>query len=140
MKVYHKYAEGVLSGKIIACELIKLACDRYLSLMDDDRYEFREEVVDDKIKFYSVLRHFKGKHSGKPFILEPWQQWIVASLYGFFNKEDGSRLTQTAYIEIARKNGKTALAAGMGLVVLIKDFYDLEEFYFAANSRDQVKI
>ena len=140
MKGYHKYAEDVISGKIIACELIKLACDRYLSLMDDDRYEFREEVVDDKIKFYSVLRHFKGKHSGKPFILEPWQQWIVASLYGFFNKEDGSRLTQTAYIEIARKNGKTALAAGMGLDGLINDGEDGAEVYFAANSRDQVKI
>lgn len=140
MKAYHKYAEDVLTGKIIACELIKLACERYLSLMDDDRYEFREEVVDDKIKFYSVLRHFKGKHSGKPFILEPWQQWIVASLYGFFNKEDGSRLTQTAYIEIARKNGKTALAAGMGLDGLINDGEDGAEVYFAANSRDQVKI
>ena len=140
MKVYHKYAEDVLSGKIVACELIKLACERYLSFLDDDRYEFREEVVDDKIKFYSVLRHFKGKHSGKPFILEPWQQWIVASLYGFFNKEDGSRLTQTAYIEIARKNGKTALAAGMGLDGLINDGEDGAEVYFAANSRDQVKI
>ena len=140
MKVYHKYAEDVLSGKIVACELIKLACERYLSFLDDDRYEFREEVVDDKIKFYSVLRHFKGKHSGKPFILEPWQQWIVASLYGFFNKEDGSRLTQTAYVEIARKNGKTALAAGMGLDGLINDGEDGAEVYFAANSRDQVKI
>lgn len=140
MKGYHKYAEDVISGKIIACELIKLACDRYLSLMEDSHYEFREDVVDDKIKFYSVLRHFKGKHSGKPFILEPWQQWIVASLYGFFNKEDGSRLTQTAYIEIARKNGKTALAAGMGLDGLINDGEDGAEVYFAANSRDQVKI
>ena len=140
MKVYHKYAEDVLSGKIVACELIKLACERYLSFLEEDRYEFREDVVDNKIKFYSVLRHFKGKHSGKPFILEPWQQWIVASLYGFFNKEDGSRLTQTAYIEIARKNGKTALAAGMGLDGLINDGEDGAEVYFAANSRDQVKI
>lgn len=140
MKAYHKYAEDVLSGKIVACEPIKLACERYLSFLDDDHYEFREDVVDDKIKFYSVLRHFKGKHSGKPFILEPWQQWIISNIYGFFNREDGSRLIQTAYIEIARKNGKTALAAGMGLDGLINDGEDGAEVYFAANSRDQVKI
>lgn len=140
MKVYHKYAEDVLSGKIVACEPIKLACERYLSFLDDDRYEFREDVVDNKIKFYSILRHFKGKHSGKPFILEPWQQWIISNIYGFFNREDGSRLIQTAYIEIARKNGKTALAAGMGLDGLINDGEDGAEVYFAANSRDQVKI
>jgi len=53
---------------------------------------------------------------------------------------DGTRLTQTAYIEIARKNGKTALAAGMGLDGLINDGEDGAEIYFAANSRDQVKI
>lgn len=140
MKAYHKYAEDVLSGKIVACELIKLACERYLSFLDDDRYEYREDVVDNKIKFYSILRHFKGKHSGKPFILEPWQQWIISNIYGFFNREDGSRLIQTAYIEIARKNGKTALAAGMGLDGLINDGEDGAEVYFAANSRDQVKI
>lgn len=140
MKSYHQYAEDVLSGKIVACEPIKLACERYLSFLDDDRYEFREDVVDNKIKFYSILRHFKGKHSGKPFILEPWQQWIISNIYGFFNREDGSRLIQTAYIEIARKNGKTALAAGMGLDGLINDGEDGAEVYFAANSRDQVKI
>jgi phage terminase large subunit-like protein len=140
MKAYHQYVEDVLSGKIVACELIKLACERFVSFLEDDRYEFREDVVDDKIKFYSHLTHFKGKHSRTPFILEPWQQWIIASVYGFFNVEDGSRLTQTAYIEIARKNGKTALAAGMGLDGLINDGEDGAEVYFAANSRDQVKI
>lgn len=137
MKPYIRYAQEVISGKVVTCKLTRLACERFFALMDE--YEFRESVVDDKIAFYSVLSHFKGKHSGKPFLLEPWQQWIVASIYGFFH-EDGYRLTQTAYIEIARKNGKTALAAGMGLDGLINDGEDGAEVYFAANSRDQVKI
>lgn len=137
MKPYVRYVQDVISGKIIACEFIRLACERFFSLMEG--YEFREKEVDDKIEFFSILQHFKGKHSGKPFILEPWQQWIIANIYGFFN-DDGTRLTQTAYIEIARKNGKTALAAGMGLDGLINDGEDGAEIYFAANSRDQVKI
>lgn len=140
MKIYHQYANDVIKGKVVACELIKLACERFLRLLENDNYEFRESVVDDKIKFYSFLKHFTSKHSGKPFILEPWQQWIIASIYGFYNVEDNTRLTQTAYIEIARKNGKTALAAGIGFNGLINDGEDGAEVYFAANSKDQVKI
>ena len=139
-KAYIQYPVDVISGNVIAGKNIKKACERFFSLMDDDRYMFLEEKVDKVIRLYHHLRHFKGRHSGKPFVLEPWQEWIIASIYGFYNKSDGSRLTQTVYIEVARKNGKTALAAGIGLNALINDDEDGAEVYFAANSKDQVKI
>lgn len=139
-KAYIQYPVDVISGNVIAGKHIKKACERFFSLMDDDRYMFLEEKVDKVIRLYRHLRHFKGRHSGKPFVLEPWQEWIIASIYGFYNKSDGSRLTQTVYIEVARKNGKTALAAGIGLNALINDDEDGAEVYFAANSKDQVKI
>lgn len=139
-KAYIQYPVDVISRNVIAGKHIKKACERFFSLMDDDRYMFLEEKVDKVIRLYHHLRHFKGRHSGKPFVLEPWQEWIIASIYGFYNKSDGSRLTQTVYIEVARKNGKTALAAGIGLNALINDDEDGAEVYFAANSKDQVKI
>lgn len=139
-KAYIQYPVDVISGNVIAGKHIKKACERFFSLMDDDRYMFLEEKVDKVIRLYHHLRHFKGRHSGKPFVLEPWQEWIIASIYGFYNKSDGSRLTQTVYIEVARKNGKTALAAGIGLNALVNDDEDGAEVYFAANSKDQVKI
>lgn len=139
-KAYIQYPVDVIAGNVIAGKHIKKACERFFSLMDDDRYMFLEEKVDKVIRLYHHLRHFKGRHSGKPFVLEPWQEWIIASIYGFYNKSDGSRLTQTVYIEVARKNGKTALAAGIGLNALINDDEDGAEVYFAANSKDQVKI
>lgn len=139
-KPYLQYPADVLSGKVVAGEHIRLACERFFSLMEDDRYEFRPECVDNVIRLFHHLKHFKGRHSGSPFILEPWQAWIVASIYGFYNLSDGSRLTQTVYIEVARKNGKTALAAGIGLNALFNDGEDGAEVYFAANSKDQVKI
>lgn len=139
-KPYLQYPADVLSGKVVAGEHIRLACERFFYLMEDDRYEFRPECVDNVIRLFHHLKHFKGRHSGSPFILEPWQAWIVASIYGFYNLSDGSRLTQTVYIEVARKNGKTALAAGIGLNALFNDGEDGAEVYFAANSKDQVKI
>ena len=139
-KSYIQYPSDVLSGKIITGEYIRLACNRFFSLMEDERYEFRPDRVDNVIRLFAHLKHFKGRHSGSPFLLEPWQEWIIASIYGFYNKKDGSRLTQTVYIEVARKNGKTALAAGIGLNALFNDDEDGAEVYFAANSKDQVKI
>ena len=139
-KYYIQYPSDVLSGKIITGEYIRLACNRFFSLMEDDRYEFRPDRVENVIRLFAHLKHFKGRHSGSPFLLEPWQEWIIASIYGFYNKKDGSRLTQTVYIEVARKNGKTALAAGIGLNALFNDDEDGAEVYFAANSKDQVKI
>ena len=136
-KPYFKYVADVLSGRIVAGGLIRKACARFDCLLD--KYDFRSDRVDNVIRLFSFLRHFKGRHSGRPFLLEPWQAWIVASIYGFY-KDDGTRLVNTAYIEVARKNGKTALAAGIGLNALINDNEDGAEVYFAANSRDQVKI
>ena len=136
-KPYFRYADDVLAGRIVTSDHIKKACARFNDFLD--KYEFRADKVYGVIRLFSFLRHFKGRHSGKPFLLEPWQAWIVASIYGFY-KDDGTRLINTAYIEVARKNGKTALAAGIGLNALFNDDEDGSEVYFAANSRDQVKI
>lgn len=139
-KPYLQYPADVLAGRVVAGEYIRLAAERFFALLEDERYEFRPERVERVIRLFSHLKHFKGRHSGCPFRLEPWQAWIIASIYGFYHRKDGSRLTQTVYIEVARKNGKTALAAGIGLHALFNDGEDGAEVYFAANSRDQVKI
>lgn len=139
-KAYYKYAQDAIGGNIVCGKFIKLAAERFFSLMEDDRYEFREEKADEVIRFFSILRHFTGRHAGKPFILQPWQQFIIASIYGFFIKEDGSRLVGYVYIEISRKNGKTAFAAGLSLYHLIADGEMDAEVDLAANSKDQAKI
>lgn len=137
---YIQYAQDVLSGKIIAGEYIKLACERFFDLMENDKYEFREESVHIVIRFFSILKHYTGRHAGKPFILEAWQEFIIASVYGFYVKEDGSRLVKSVYIEMARKQGKSAFAAGLCLFHLIADGEMDAEVDLAANSKEQAKI
>ena len=73
MKRYYQYAEDVSEGKIVCCENIKLAAKRFLSDLQREDLEFREEAVERAISFIGVLKHFAGKSSGKPFILEDWQ-------------------------------------------------------------------
>ena len=89
-KKYISYAEAVLSGKIVACEYIKLACQRYLSFFEREDMYFDEKAVDKVINFISKLKHFTGEHNGKPFILSDWQEWIIYSIYGFKWKKDNN--------------------------------------------------
>ena len=134
---YNQYVEDVLSGKQVACEYIKLACKRFLRLKE--KYIFKPEKAEEVISFFSILRHITDEHVGKQFLLEPWQQFIIANIYGL-HKENGTRLINSGYIDMAKKNGKTAFGAGLSLFHLIADGISNAEVYLAANSKDQAKI
>lgn len=139
-KSYYKYAVDVVQGNIVCCENIKLSCQRFLADLKRDDIEFRGEVVDRAIAFIGTLKHFAGKSSGQNFILEDWQQFIIANIVGWYWKETGDRRFTSSYIEVSRKNGKTALAAALCLYYLIADGEDGAEVDLAANSKEQAKI
>ena len=138
-KKYTDYAEKVINGEIVACEYVKLACSRYLDLLKRKDVYFRPEKADKVINFISKLKHFTGSHNNKPFVLQEWQKFIIYSIYGFY-KEDGTRLVRNAYIEVARKNGKTALVAAMCLYHLIADGENNAQVILSATSAKQAKI
>jgi len=140
LKAVNKYCQDIDSGKIPSGIHVKNAVKRFQEDLKRDDLEFKMHAADVVIDFISQLKHFTGKHDGKPFVLEPWQQFIIANLYGFYWKDSGQRRFQTAYIELGRKNGKTALSAALGLYHLIADGEAAAEVLIAANSKDQAKI
>lgn len=86
------------------------------------------------------LRHTKGRWSGQPFELAPWQRdGIMRPLFGW-RRQDGARRFRTAYIEIPRKNGKSTLASALALYLLFADGESGAEVYCAAADRDQARI
>lgn len=90
--------------------------------------------------FREVLRHTKGEWAGQPFALEPWQQRdVIEPLFGW-KRPDGTRKYRTVYIEVPRKNGKSTLAAGIGLYLTFADGEPGAEVYSAAADREQAAI
>lgn len=81
----------------------------------------------------------EGENSGKPFLLEGWQAFLLAMLFGW-KGSDGFRRFRTAYVEIGKGNGKSPLAAGIGLFGLVADNEAAAEIYSAAVMKDQAKI
>ncbi len=138
--IWDTYCEDVASGKIIACHYIKLASIRFKKMKADSRFDFLIHKVKKVIDFFALLRHFQGRYAGKQFILQPWQQFIVAAIYGFYWKNTNTRVVTFVYIEMARKQGKTAFAAGLSLYHELADNEPAAEVYLAANSKDQAKI
>lgn len=133
---YKDYAKKVLSGEITAGRYIKLSCQRYLNYFENPNLYFDTKKVDGIINFISKLKHFSGASAGKPFILQPWQKWVVYSIYGFHNKETHLRLVTKAFILIARKNGKSAFASALALYELLLG-ENGAQVYNIASSREQ---
>jgi len=134
------YVEKVKSGEILACKYVRQAIDRFEKDLQRDQFIFIPEAAERVIDFFSRLEHFAGKFEGKKFILTDWQKFVVYNLYGFYYKDTGRRRFRTAYLELARKQGKTALAAGLCLYHLVADNEGSPEVLLAANSREQANI
>lgn len=139
-RLYYDYVAKVLDGSISVGETIRLACQRFQNDLLRKELTFREDKVDRAIQFISTLKHFTGKHAGSSFILEGWQQFIVANIVGFYWKTSGNRRFTSSYIEVSRKQGKSALASALCLYYLIADGEDGAEVLLAANSKEQAKI
>lgn len=84
--------------------------------------------------------HSKGKWAGKPVILELWQKALVAAAYGFVHHETRVRKYTRVDLFVARKNGKSTLAAGLGLYMMTSDGEGGAEIYSLATKKDQAKI
>lgn len=87
--------------------------------------------------FETFLRHSKDPWAGKPFELAEWE-WrdLIAPAYGWM-RPDGYRRIRKIYCEIAKKNGKSTLGAGIGLYGLIGDGEAGAEVYCVATKKDQ---
>lgn len=138
-----RYAEAVIAGRILAGRLVRLACERHLrDLVEAPARGLAWDVaaVSRVVRFFrQVLRLNGGEHEGKPFELERWQVFIEGSLFGW-KRADGTRRYRTAYLEIAKGNGKSPLAAGTGIYMLMADREARAEVYAAAAKKDQAMI
>lgn len=137
-----QYMDDVLSGKRCAGELEKLAVKRQLDDLEnatEKGFYFDEKKAKLTLSFFTLLKHFKGEKAGSEFELEGWQCFIIWCIFGWMRK-GGVRRFNYAEIEVARKNGKTTLAGGIGDFMLLLDGESGAEVYSAAVDSGQARI
>lgn len=108
---------------------------------DQSQWEFDADRASHAIDFIEAFcKHSKGNTAGKPFILELWQKALLSAMFGIVDKIDGTRKYQEVVLIVARKNGKSTLAAAVGLYLSIADGELGPEIYSVATKKDQAKI
>ncbi|WP_444942723.1 terminase large subunit [Microbulbifer sp. ZKSA006] len=139
------YCNDVLTGVKPACRWEILSVQRHIDDLQKDEefpYIFDESKALKIIRFVELLPHVKGKWAAgrgtsKRIRLELWQKFVLGALFGWVHKDTGLRRFRVAYICVPRKNGKSIIAAGIGLYMLTEDGEYGAEVYCGATSEKQ---
>jgi len=131
-----EYAASVRSGDLPACKWVKLACERHLSDLDRSDVYYDDDEEENRCGFIEQILTLED---GSPFILEPWQSFLVGSLFAW-KRDNGLRKYNNALIFVPRKNGKSALLAAIVLSSLVQDGQAYSQQFALASDRGQASL
>lgn len=136
-----EYWQAILDGRETVSKKVYKTFKHVVHQMDNPgEYFYSPARANHVIEFFeNYLRHSKGKLGGRLIVLEFWQKAILATIFGFVDIE-GNRQYRKVLLIVGKKNGKSTLAAGIGLYMLLADGEAGPEVYAAATKRDQAKI
>lgn len=139
-----KYAQAVVSGRKVAGADIKKACERFLEDLKRPDLELHTREPDFVIAIIErTMVHKQGEDLsgrpllGTPFLLQPFQIFIVYNLIGFYYKGTQERRYKEAFIFIPRKNGKTSFVAGLAWGIALLERESGASLYIVAASLKQ---
>jgi len=134
------YAKAVLSGEIVAGPHVRASCQRHINDLKRKDIVWSLADADYAIGFFpNVLRLSEGQFEGIPFSLDPSQAFIVGSIFGW-KRKNGTRRFRRAYLELAKGNGKSPLAAGIGLFGMLSDNEPGAQIYAGGAKKSQADI
>lgn len=137
-----EYWEKIQSGEIVTSLKIKATYKKIVNDLNDNKSEwyYSNKRANHVIEFFeNYCHHSKGKFGGKPVTLELWEKALLAVIFGFVDIE-GNRKYREAVLIVGKKNGKSLIASGIGLYMMIADNEPGSEVYAVANTREQAKI
>jgi phage terminase large subunit-like protein len=128
-----------------ASEHARLAAGRFLSDLDaakrsGSQWVFRDELAMRAMLFASTMPNIKGPEAGKPIRLMDWQKFAYANIFGFVDRDTGTRRFRQAAVYVPKGNGKTTIAAPTALYITFGEGEGGAEGYAAAVTRDQARI
>ena len=130
----------VLRGEIVVCRIAYLAVERHYRDLQDGHKRglcFSPDHAWHVIRYIeSFFVHVKGPQAGQPILLDPWQKFWTAVLYGW-RKQGGLRRFTRAYEEVPRKNGKSTWKAPQASYLYAMDGEQGAEVYCVATTRAQ---
>lgn len=137
-----EYVAAIESGAVVVGDKVA-AIYRKLSeaIRCPGKYVFDNTRATRPIRFIETFcKHSKGEWAGKLVTLELWQKAYISAVFGFVDAETGYRQYNETLMMVARKNGKSTLAAGILLYLLVADKEPGAELYTVATKKDQAAL
>ncbi|EOV1464673.1 terminase large subunit [Listeria seeligeri] len=138
------YVNEVVKGKKIAGKEIQQAAKRFKKDLKNKEYEFSPKDAEFVIGIIErTFVHDQGERidgtplRGTPFILEPWQKFIIYSLLGFYIKGTIIRRFKEAFIFLPRKNGKTRFVAALSWALALLERKSGSKIYIVGAALEQ---
>jgi phage terminase large subunit-like protein len=144
--IAEEYADGVLSGAVPACVWTRNACARFQRDRQREaagwKYRLDPAAAEHACAFAETFEHVEGEWASRSERLElqPWQVFIFVNVFGWLKVSTGYRRFTTVYVEVPRKNGKSAMVAPIGLYMLALDGEAGARVYSAATKAKQARI
>lgn len=140
------YCNNIKSGKILANREQKQGVERFLNMLDDDRYELRPSEPEIIIKLIEkTIKHRQGEQldgtpmRDRPFLLQPWHKYIIYNIVGFWHKGANILKHHECFIYIPRKNTKTTFASSLAWALSIYFRKSGSKCYIVANAMQQAR-
>lgn len=145
-KTVIQYCEDIRSGKILANREQIQGAERFLNMLEDDRYELRPSEPEIIIKLIEkTIKHRQGEQldgtpmRDRPFLLEPWHKYIIYNIVGFWHKDTNILKHHECFIYIPRKNTKTTFASSLAWALSIYFRKSGSKCYIVANAMQQAR-
>ncbi|KLR75280.1 terminase [Geobacillus sp. T6] len=139
-----EYAKSIVDGRKVACRELIQAAKRFFKDLENPKYDFNPKEAEFVIQIIEkTFVHDQGERldgtplRGEPFLLEPWQKFIIYNLLGFYLKGTKIRRFKEAFIFIPRKNGKTRLIAALAWALALLERQSGSKIYITSAALQQ---
>lgn len=143
--LFEEYVDDIREGRKKAGKLVVKAVERFENDIKRQEtgtfpYTFDKHKADAVISLFpTVFRHTVGAYAGSPFVLSPWQAFLIGQIWGW-RCADGTRRFRRCYVSIARKNGKSTLAAAIAILLAYFDREPAAQVFIGATKQDQARL
>ncbi|EHL17398.1 hypothetical protein HMPREF9630_00565 [Peptoanaerobacter stomatis] len=139
-----QYANDIITGKKLANKEQIQGCQRFLDDLNNKDYDFKVKDAETVIAIIEkTFVHDQGEKldgtplQGEPFLLEPWQKFIIYNLLGFYKAGTKIRRYKEAFIFIPRKNGKTRFVAALSWALALLNRKSGSKIYIVGAALEQ---
>lgn len=136
----YAYYQKITDGSIVVGKWVKLLYTKIIKGLEDGEYFYSQKEANKAIRFIEAFcHHHEGPLAPGCLKLELWQKALISLIFGIVD-ETGARQFREVFFVVARKNGKTLLAAAIAEYCTFLDGEYGGRIYFAAPKLEQADL